>query len=104
MDQERHRQAIMRDTRRLLLVCVTWAGTALHGADTFYLGASNGLSAAAVAVAPVGIHESRTQFSMEWNVRYEITGEVFIVCENDGGVRSSIGYPTEKILELSSGI
>lgn len=53
---------------------------------------------------PLGIHESRTQFAVEWNAHYEIAGEVFTVLENEGRVRSILGYPTAKLLELSQGL
>ena len=50
---------------------------------------------------PLGIHETRTQFAVEWNASYEINGETFTVSDNDGRVRAILGYPTAKILEIT---
>jgi hypothetical protein len=52
---------------------------------------------------PLGVHETRQQFAVEWTARYKISGEVFTVLEIEGRGRSMLGYPTRKILELSQG-
>ena len=51
---------------------------------------------------PLGIIENRKQFSIEWNVDYQIEGEVFTVAERSGSVRSIIGYPTRVIEDQQS--
>lgn len=52
---------------------------------------------------PLGITETPTQFTVEWNARYEIAGEVFTVLENEGRERSILGYPTARIFTMSQG-
>ena len=47
---------------------------------------------------PVGILETKTQFTIEWNAAYTIADEVFTVAERGTGqVRRIVGYPTREI-------
>lgn len=46
---------------------------------------------------PFTIKETENTFSIEWNVDYRIDGNLFIVTERSGRIRSIFGYPTEEI-------
>jgi len=46
---------------------------------------------------PFTITETATNFSIEWKADYRIDGDVFIVAERSGRIRSISGYPIREI-------
>ena len=48
---------------------------------------------------PFTVIETPANFSIEWNADYHIDGDVFVVAERSGQVRSILGYPTEELLQ-----
>jgi hypothetical protein len=49
---------------------------------------------------PIPIHETSTKFTIKWDAHYRFEGEMFIVVQRDGSIRSIIGYPTAEIQRL----
>jgi hypothetical protein len=47
---------------------------------------------------PVQVLETEQSFSIGWESQFAIDGELFIVTEKNGRVRSIMGYPTKEIL------
>ncbi len=47
---------------------------------------------------PFTINETTTNFSIEWNADYRIEGNVFVIAERSGQIKSILGYPTKEIL------
>jgi len=47
---------------------------------------------------PFTITETPANFIIEWNARYWIDGDAFIVIERSGRIRIVFGYPTREIL------
>lgn len=50
-------------------------------------------------VQPYTIIDTPTNFSIEWNADYTIDGNVFVVAERSGRIRSIMGYPVREILQ-----
>lgn len=48
---------------------------------------------------PYRIVDTPDTFAIEWNAKFEIDGNAFLVLERDGKVRTVIGYPTDQIAE-----
>ena len=48
------------------------------------------------------IYESTSELKIEWNSNYDIEDEKFIIYSPTGQIKTIIGYPTEKILEIIS--
>lgn len=46
---------------------------------------------------PYAIHETSTSYAVEWNARYQIDGDRFIVLNNSGQLRTILGYPLDQI-------
>ena len=45
----------------------------------------------------VAISETDTSFQIDWTAAYYLDGELFIVADRAGGVRSIRGYPVAEI-------
>ena len=50
---------------------------------------------------PFTITETSANFGIEWKADYQIDGDVFIVTERSGRIRSILGYPTREILRTT---
>ena len=48
---------------------------------------------------PFSILETPTNFSIDWQAKYEIIGPRMIFYWNDGRIREIIGYPVKEIIE-----
>jgi hypothetical protein len=48
---------------------------------------------------PFTIHEAPTNFGIEWNANYRIEGDLFVVAERTGSVKSIFGYPVREIAQ-----
>lgn len=46
---------------------------------------------------PWRVHETGSQFSVEWTAKYRFDGTVMTVVENSGRSRSIVGYPLDEI-------
>jgi hypothetical protein len=72
--------------------------------DAWMLDPEDGLAlclARAGEAQPFTITETATDFSIEWKASYQIDGDVFIVAERSGRIRSIWGYPTAEILHVT---
>jgi hypothetical protein len=49
-------------------------------------------------VLPYQITESESDFHIQWDARYTIEGDVFIVADGLGSVKKITGYPVQDIL------
>ena len=71
-----------------------------HSGDAWVLDPSDGL---ALCVARDGekqtysILETKTNFEIGWNAKYQLDGNLFIVRTADGNSRSIFGYPVSEI-------
>jgi hypothetical protein len=52
---------------------------------------------------PYRIVDTPTTFAIEWNAKFEISDETFIVSERSGKVTSILGYPTVQIANACAG-
>jgi len=72
--------------------------------DAWMLDPEDGLAlclARAGEAQPFTITETSANFSIEWKADYRIDGDVFIVTEWSGRIRSIWGYPTGEILQAT---
>ena len=44
------------------------------------------------------ITETIDNFNIEWKAKYQIEGDIFIITEQSGKIRTILGYPTKEIL------
>jgi hypothetical protein len=47
------------------------------------------------------IVETPANFGIEWSANYRIDGDMFIVIEQSGQVKSILGYPTREVVRAS---
>jgi hypothetical protein len=47
---------------------------------------------------PSAIQETATNFQIDWPATYQIEGDLFVVAERTGRIRSISGYPLQEIL------
>ena len=69
--------------------------------DAWLLDAQDGSSlclALERSPVPVQVMESEQTISIGWESQFRIDGELFVVTEKDGRVRTIMGYPTKHIL------
>ena len=69
--------------------------------DAWLLDAQDGLSLClALERLPVSVQVMETEqtISIGWESQFRIDGELFVVTEKDGRVRTIMGYPTKHIL------
>jgi hypothetical protein len=52
---------------------------------------------------PFTVTETATSFAIEWNANFVIDGDVFIVAEHSGRIKTILGYPTREILQTMRG-
>ena len=75
--------------------------------DAWLLDPEDGLSLCLArdgAPVPVQVLETEQSFSIGWESKFAIDGELFIVTEKNGRVRSIMGYPTKEIARAIDGI
>ena len=48
---------------------------------------------------PFRIVETPEKFAIEWNVSYLIDGDSFVVTQQSGQIKTTLGYPTAEILQ-----
>jgi len=90
------------DARVIVLGPVVFFST--ETGDAWMLDPEDGLAlclARGGETQPFTITETTTNFSIEWEATYQIDGDVFIVAERSGQIRSVLGYPTREILRAT---
>jgi hypothetical protein len=48
---------------------------------------------------PVQVLETEQSFSIGWDSKFAVDGELFVVTEKNGRVRTIMGYPTKQIVK-----
>ncbi|MBU0559653.1 MAG: hypothetical protein KKD86_13185 [Bacteroidetes bacterium] len=51
---------------------------------------------------PFTITETNTNYSIGWNLEYQINGNSFIILDQLGQIKTIIGYPIDEILSASN--
>lgn len=96
------RRASNYDARVVILGSLVFFST--ETGDAWMLDPGDGLAlclAQGGEAQPFTVTETTTTFSVEWQANYQIEGDVFIVTERSGRIRTISGYPTREILQAA---
>jgi hypothetical protein len=93
------KRAAASDTTTVTLGSLLFFST--ETGDAWLLDPQDGLSlclAREGSPMPVQVLETEKSYSIGWESQFRIDGELFVVAEKSGRVRSIMGYPTKRIL------